>query len=256
MMRKLCLTALLLILPFTLLAGPFELEWKRDSLALSAGLATSFIIRSADKGHDEWDGTTLDSSDINALDRFFAHGYRRTPDRLSYASAGVAVALPLISLKENPDEWLTLSVMLAESLIYTDITCNAIKVAVERERPYMYYSSKSDTGDDRLYSFPSLHTATAFAGAAFASYTYAAYNPDSKYRYAVAATAYGFAAATGALRIGAGKHFFTDVLTGAAIGSFWGYMIPKLHEVKEKADNRVLDALDIAPGYVGFTVGL
>ena len=58
------------------------------------------------------------------------------------------------------------------------------------------------------------------------------------------------------MRIAAGKHFLSDVLTGAAIGSFWGYAVPKLHEISDRADNKVLSALDIAPGYVGFTVAL
>ena len=84
----------------------------------------------------------------------------------------------------------------------------------------MYYSTKSKTGDDRMCSFPSLHTACAFAGATFATYTYARYNPDSKYKWGVAAASYTMAATTGALRIVAGKHFLTDVITGAAIGSF------------------------------------
>jgi membrane-associated phospholipid phosphatase len=39
----------------------------------------------------------------------------------------------------------------------------------------------------------------------------------------------GTAAAVGGLRIAAGKHFPTDILAGAAVGSLVGYLVPRLH---------------------------
>lgn len=256
-MRRILLSALFIVVSFSLFAaGPFALDAKRDSLALSLGLGAELLVKYSDPGFDSWDGSTLDRGDINALDRFFAHGYREIPDNISNATALLSMAMPLVNLKDSRDEWKTLTVMFSETLVYTNLTCDSIKRLVGRDRPYMYYSTKSKTGDDRMCSFPSLHTACAFAGATFATYTYAKYNPDSKYRFHVAAASYAIASVTGALRIAAGKHFLSDVLTGAAIGSFWGYAVPKLHEISDRADNKVLSALDIAPGYVGFTVAL
>ncbi|MEZ4880043.1 MAG: phosphatase PAP2 family protein [Chitinophagales bacterium] len=43
-------------------------------------------------------------------------------------------------------------------------------------------------------------------------------------------------AITGLCRYGAGKHFFTDVIVGYAIGSAIGIGIPQLHKIKQKKD--------------------
>lgn len=258
-MKRFVTFLLVLIMVFTLHAkseSPFSLSPRFDVAALAIGISGDLIFRNLKPNFDPWDGTTLDKGDINALDRFFAHGYRKVPNEISNVTAFLTCLSPLVLLTDNADDWKTFSVMYAETLAYTSFTCNALKYMTNRNRPYMYYSTKSDTGDDRRHSFPSLHTAWAFAGATFTSYTYMKYNPDSKYIKQVAIASYSFAAVTGALRIAAGKHFFTDVVSGAAIGSFYGYIIPKLHSLKAKANNKVLDALEVAPGYVGFNVAL
>ncbi|MDR0411846.1 MAG: phosphatase PAP2 family protein [Treponema sp.] len=41
---------------------------------------------------------------------------------------------------------------------------------------------------------------------------------------------YTLAAEIASMRIVSGSHFLTDVLTGAAIGSFHGWIIPFLHK--------------------------
>lgn len=75
-------------------------------------------------------------------------------------------------------------------------------------------------------SFPSGHTATAFAGAEFFNREYGGLSPW----YGVAA--YTTAATTGYLRIYNNKHWFSDVLAGAGIGilsaRFSGWLAPRL----------------------------
>ena len=44
-----------------------------------------------------------------------------------------------------------------------------------------------------------------------------------------AALLFGGAAAVGTLRVAAGRHFPTDVLAGAALGSLIGWLIPTVH---------------------------
>ncbi len=41
------------------------------------------------------------------------------------------------------------------------------------------------------------------------------------------------AATTGYLRYAAGRHYPTDILVGAAMGAFVGYLVPSLHELEE-----------------------
>lgn len=70
-------------------------------------------------------------------------------------------------------------------------------------------------------SFPSGHTAQAFAAAAFLSEEYKDRLPWAPY------VAYGIAASVGALRMANNRHFISDVLAGAGIGilcvkfSYW-----------------------------------
>ena len=69
----------------------------------------------------------------------------------------------------------------------------------------------------------------AFAGAAFLSYVFCQYYPESSWQYAVTGISFGIAALTGALRMASGNHYFTDVLSGALIGTTCGFLIPYMH---------------------------
>ncbi len=104
---------------------------------------------------------------------------------------------------------------------------DVVKLLVARERPYVHFGVSSelappDTGDN--LSFYSGHTNLAFA-VAVASGTIASMRG---YRLApvVWATSLPLAAVTGYLRIAADKHYLTDVLTGALIGSAVGFLVP------------------------------
>ncbi len=86
-------------------------------------------------------------------------------------------------------------------------TTMAIKYAINRKRP---------DGDD--YSFPSGHTSVAFQSAAFIHKRYG-------FRYAV--PMYVAAAVVGYTRIKAKRHYISDVIAGAALGTLIGYTIPR-----------------------------
>lgn len=49
------------------------------------------------------------------------------------------------------------------------------------------------------------------------------------------------------LRVAAGKHYPSDVVMGAAMGSFIGWLVPMLHREREQKQT----ALVVTPGYVG-----
>jgi membrane-associated phospholipid phosphatase len=101
-----------------------------------------------------------------------------------------------------------------------------VKYTVARERPYGRYKtplSPSPTADARL-SFFSGHTSLTFTLAAAAG-TVAHLRG---YRLAPITWIPGaaIAAFTGYLRIAADKHYLTDVLVGAAVGSAVGILVP------------------------------
>ncbi len=123
-----------------------------------------------------------------------------------------------------------------------------------RTRPFVYNRDQRIPVEAKLEvearrAFPSGHTFNAFSAAVFLSSVYAKLHPGSSARPWIWAGSLTLAAATGYMRYRGGKHFPTDIISGAIIGSLLGWGVPKLHEV----DNV---NLTIAPSGGGITIGL
>lgn len=82
---------------------------------------------------------------------------------------------------------------------------HGLKRAVDRERP-----------DGGGLSFPSGHTSGAFSGASYLHY---------RYGWEYGLPAYLTAAAVGYSRVVADKHYWTDVLAGAAIANLSAFLL-------------------------------
>ena len=109
------------------------------------------------------------------------------------------------------------------------------KEIVKRKRPYVYndkLSAESKVGKDATASFFSGHTSTTAASTFFMAKVFADLHPDSKFKPLMWTGAALIPAITGLCRYGAGKHFFTDILVGYAIGSAVGILVPQLHKRK------------------------
>ena len=102
-----------------------------------------------------------------------------------------------------------------------------------RSRPFVYNEdfslSKKQTVGAR-HAFFSGHTSLTAASCFFTARVFSDYFPDSKYKPLVWAGAILVPATVGYLRVAAGKHFPTDVITGYAIGATIGMLIPHLHK--------------------------
>lgn len=83
---------------------------------------------------------------------------------------------------------------------------------------------------DYYNSFPSGSTSYAFLGATFLSTTFSNEYPESKWKLPITIGSYTLATGIASMRIISGSHFLSDVLVGAAIGTFYGLAIPVLHE--------------------------
>jgi membrane-associated phospholipid phosphatase len=129
----------------------------------------------------------------------------------------------------------TESVMLAEGIGYV------LKRTIGRARPYV--SSTADprdfsfgtgfgTGDRR--SFPSGHTYTAFAVASAVTSETSAWWPASK--WFVAPLMYGGAAMVGLSRMYHNQHWASDIVLGAAVGTFSGLKLVRF--MHDHPDNR------------------
>jgi len=121
------------------------------------------------------------------------------------------------------------AVAYADAVGWSAVAVQWLKVAIGRERPVMYTSgAAAGAGDpDNQRSFPSSHTTVAFAAAT--AYVVISGREHLPHRARAALLLYGAALATGVLRVEAGKHFPTDVLGGAALGSGIGWLAATIH---------------------------
>jgi len=97
------------------------------------------------------------------------------------------------------------------------VVSNAIMGGIVQTMKFSFKELRPD-GTDEL-SFPSGHTATAFTNASVLFYEY----KEANIWYA--SSGYLFAAATGFLRIANNKHYTSDVLAGAGIGTAVGLAV-------------------------------
>jgi membrane-associated phospholipid phosphatase len=122
-----------------------------------------------------------------------------------------------------------------ETLLVGLAVNSLVKAAVARPRPYAYSDDPAivayaeGQGRDSRLSFYSGHASTTFSASVAGAYLFAQSTSDTNARAAVWGLELAMAAATADLRTRAGKHFYSDVLVGAAVGSGLGVLVPYLH---------------------------
>jgi membrane-associated phospholipid phosphatase len=104
-------------------------------------------------------------------------------------------------------------------------------------RPFAFYGQGTGAPEDHL-SFWSGHTTTAFSAAAAAGYVAQMRGYHSwPWVYAVGFTAAG---AVSYLRVAGDKHWMTDVVVGAVVGTGVGFLVPWLHQASPQMGLRVM----------------
>jgi membrane-associated phospholipid phosphatase len=119
--------------------------------------------------------------------------------------------------------------VLSNALAWTFATTEWVKVFVHRSRPVLYTAAAPVAASvpDNRKSFPSGHASIAFAAAT--SYLVMAGRERLPHRTRNAVLAYGAALGVAVLRVSAGKHFPTDVIGGAVLGSGIGWLAAAVH---------------------------
>ena len=125
-----------------------------------------------------------------------------------YASVAVLKACGV----ESRDEWPQLLAAMGGSWVTTSVVTYMLKHSVKEQR--------KDGSDN--YSFPSGHTAIAFAGATLLHQEYGHISPW------VSVAGYGVATATAIDRIARGRHYWYDVAAGAGVGILSAHVMGKL----------------------------
>lgn len=201
------------------------LLWLANELYLEAKLSPTECRWCDDNGFDRavrdglvWDdrGRAATLSDIGA--------YLVAPG----AAIGVTAAVAGLDGR-FADNVLTDTGLVLEATFVAAAVTQLAKQLAGRQRPFVGDLTPEEraadgNADEHYLSYYSGHTSFAFSLAA-ASGTVASLRG---YRHAWAVWAIGMttATATGYLRIAADKHYATDVLTGAAMGSAFGVLMP------------------------------
>ena len=235
--------------------SPYELSSVNDAAIFGAAVVaggSAFLINSNIPGLSEEEINNLNTDDIFAIDRFATNYYSPELSDLSDIFVYTLVASPalLAFSPEIRNDYMTVGTMYAQTIIFATALPYIAKGIVQRTRPFVYnpnapMSAKQEPEARR--SFFSGHTTVAFASAVFLSKVYSDYYPDSKYSPYVWGGSLLAATTVGALRIFSGKHFPTDVLVGAVVGSAIGWFIPELH--KNKTD----DNMSFGAGFMGLS---
>lgn len=158
-----------------------------------------------------WDINTLHK--VNSRDGKFIRNYNKVISRTEpYIAVGVPVAMALTAWAKHDRELLKDAVYVGTSVAGTFVLTYGMKYLVDRERPFDRYPDRVHAYSyESSPSFPSAHTATAFALATSLSIKYPKW-------YVIAPSAF-WACSVGVSRMNEGVHYPSDVLAGAAIGA-------------------------------------
>jgi membrane-associated phospholipid phosphatase len=218
-----------------------------------------------------WCDRTEDGADaLNGLDRSMRRGLRwtdteaagRASDMLLFVGVpATTLGLSWLAARHDgraSDFPVDALIVLQAAVVSADLN-QIVKFAVGRQRPCAHYAGDCGGGAgralaDQNLSFYSGHASVSFT-LATASGTVASMRG---YRRAPWIWAVGLALATTTsyLRIAADRHYMTDVLTGAALGSAVGLALPRLLHRPGRPLDRFVPAAVPQPGGVAFQVTL
>lgn len=162
-------------------------------------------------GAQNWDINTLHR--VNSWDGKFIRNYSKVVSRSEpYVAIGVPVAMALAGWIKRDKQLLKDAVYVGTTVAGTFVLAYGLKYIVDRQRPYERYPGRVHPySHEDTPSFPSGHTATAFALATSLSIKYPKW-------YVIAPSAL-WACSVGFSRMNEGVHYPSDVLAGAAIGA-------------------------------------
>lgn len=158
-----------------------------------------------------WDINTLHR--VNGWDGKFVRNYNKFVSRSEpYIAIGVPVAMAAAAWAKHDKKLLKDAVYVGTSVAGAFAVTYSMKYLINRERPYDRYPDRVHPySRESSPSFPSGHTASAFALATSLSVKYPKW-------YVIAPSAV-WACSVGVSRMNEGVHYPSDVLAGAVIGA-------------------------------------
>jgi len=248
---------------------------KSHAIVFGAGAATLAALRALQPrlapASCRWCDVYPDGSDaLNGLDRAARERLRwQRPNAASTISDVVAYGItPAVVLgldywaareSGRSDAFKVDALVIGEAAVLASNATQALKYLTARQRPYAHARAlgqpagvNSSSSDN--FSFSSGHTAMAFAMAVSAA------RVMTLRRYSHAGWAWGLglsaAAAVGYFRVAADRHYLTDVLAAAGIGTAMGLIVPRLALSRRPAGADRGTGMALAPYVSGPSVGI
>lgn len=231
-----------------------EWHWKRihwGEIAGAAGLAVgAIVIGQVVTPAARWTRTNAfdnwfrDRLEVNGTTR---HRIDRTSDVLTLTLISFPVLVDTIGMTliadRNKDVAGQLSVIQAQAFAMTGFLTNATKAAAGRERPWAQEQGCDaldlDCGRGANTAYFSGHTSFAFMGAGLTCVAHKHLELFGRVGDPlVCATTLTLASLTAVFRVMADAHWTTDVLTGAGVGLFTGWLMPWLLHFRHDTSRR------------------
>ena len=220
-------------------ASPLTLSWPRETALLTTGLAGQAIGQyrldhMAAARPDE-----LNRDDLSPLDRWNAGTWNPAADQASnYLALVIGPAMVYADLWHTARGESSWRPILEDFLVLTEASAwnSAVNLNVRttrvHARPYVYGTAaplSERRKGEAAGSFYSGHASGAFLGAVYVSTVYPLRHPEFEHEGWLWAGSLTVATGVSALRVIAGKHFPSDVIAGAAMGSLVGLGFAQLH---------------------------
>ena len=221
--------------------SPYKLNLATDITLpiVSVGMiGAAFILEKKRPGLSVNQINGLDRNLISVFDRNATYNWNKTAANWSdglMISTGVLPLLFLIDERSRKD-FGKVAMIYSEIFLVNVALTNLTKELVQRKRPYVYNPSvalSEKMNKDATHSFFSGHVSLTAAMTFGFAQMYQDYFPDSPAKPGVWFGAAVLPLAVAILRHQAGKHFWTDVLVGYAVGATVGLLIPRLHKIKK-----------------------
>lgn len=197
----------------------------------------------------------LNKQDLNGFDRWAADVYSVKAANASNVFFYGSMPLPILLMldKKIRHDAAKIGFLYLETMSVTGLLYTGTDMLVDRYRPLAYNPEvpmDERTSGNAKNSFFAGHVALVATSTFFAAKVYSDYHPDSHLKWLFYGTAAVATGATGYLRHRAGKHFPSDVLVGAAVGTLSGILVPGFHK-----NRSVNSRLTISP-FVGNSNGV
>jgi membrane-associated phospholipid phosphatase len=213
-------------------------------IGVTGGVALAGLLITPDR-HDPWRATLGVDETVRDVIRLSDAEGRQVARTTSDILAGLSVTLPTLGdawlnaawQRKSPAVAWEMTIINLEVLGLTAAVVGTAKWAFSRERPFgrlcgteFDAGSKQCTDNDRYVSYFSGHAAFTFAASSALCVHHHHFELWGEVSpWVPCAAGYAVAATTGALRMAADRHYVSDVLTGAVVGTAIGLVVPWLH---------------------------